>query len=90
MQQGQNERGTGTAGVQGRKPEVTIPQLKIMGGWKMCHLLYLSLTFTVLFAVYLEAWGALLLVRRKGGGVGRNAVIRKGGIRNPREKGRCK
>lgn len=69
MQQGQIERGTGPARIQGRKTEVTIPKLKMMWGWKICHLLYLSLKFTILFAVYLEAWGALLLARKKRGEV---------------------
>ena len=40
---------------------------KLHGAWKIYHLLYLSLKVTILFAVYLEAWGACLLVRRKRG-----------------------
>lgn len=37
-----------------------------MWGWKICGLLYLSLKFTISFAVYLEAWGASLLVKKRG------------------------
>lgn len=47
----------------------------------------LVLKFTILFAVYLEAWGALPLVRGKEGGVGRNVVIRKGGLDAPERVG---
>ena len=52
-------------------------------------LLYLSLKVTILFAVYLEAWGARLLVRKKKRRVsrGKMLVIRKGGLEAPERMG---
>lgn len=86
MQRGRRQKEEpGPVDVQNRKAEeVVIPELKnYMGGLQIYHLLYLSLKVTILFAVYLEAWGACCWLGEKRRVSGENVVIRKGGLEAP-------